>query len=160
MAGANQHAPPAVQEIVRSLLAVAVLTLFAAACGGTDWGAEWTNSRGEEVPDSVLVTHHGAEHCGWQSAVFLSVGWPLGTPRPTVAGTRLYVRDPEGLFPELLLAAFDADAELPPDARFTGFRRGEAELWLSPSEADRALFVVRGDKVEGWPRAREVFACA
>ena len=125
-----------------------------------DWNGDWTNSRGEEVADSVLATYRGAEHCDWQSAVFLSVGWPLGRSHTTDAGERLYVRDPDGLFPELLLAAFDEDSKLPRDARFTGYRRGDAELWLSPSQADRAIFVVQGDDVERWPRARKVFACA
>jgi hypothetical protein len=158
--GREPHAPPGVQEIVRPLLAVAVLALFAAGCGGTDWSAEWTDRRGEEVPDSILVTYRGDEHCDWQSAVFLDVGWPLGTRHTTAADARRYVRDPEGLFPELLLAEFDGDAELPRDARFTGYRRGDAELWLSPTEADRALFVVRGDVIERWPRTRDVLGCA
>jgi hypothetical protein len=157
---ANQHAPPGVQEIVRRVLAVAVLALFAAGCRGTDWSAEWTDRRGEEVPDSILVTYRGDEHCDWQSAAFLDVGWPLGRRHATAAGARRYVRDPEGLFPGLLLAEFDGDAELPRDARFTGYRSGDAELWLSPTEADRALFVVRGDVVERWPRARDALACA
>jgi hypothetical protein len=145
---------------VRPLLAVAAASVFAGGCGGTDWGGHWTDGRGEEVPDSVLVTYRGAEHCDWQSAVFLITGWPLGTQHATAAGARMYVRDPEGLFPDLLLATFDAETELPHEARFTGYRRGDAELWISPAEAGRAIFIVRGDDAERWPRARRVFACA
>jgi hypothetical protein len=144
---------------MRPLFAVAVVAVFTAGCGGTDWSDEWTDSRGNEVPDSVLVTYRGAEHCDWQSAVFLETGWPLGTRHVTGAGARMFVRDPDGLFSDQLLAEFDDNAELPRDARSTGYRRGDVELWLSPSEADRALFVVRAE-VERWPRARERFGCA
>jgi hypothetical protein len=48
---------------------------------------------------------------------------------------------------------------LPPDARATGYRNGELELWLSPSARDSAYLRV-GDDVERWPRADPVVACA
>lgn len=125
-----------------------------------DWDGAWVDAQGRTAPENVIVSYRGPEHCDWQSAVFLSVGWPLGTARPTSTGTRLYVRDAEGLFPELLLSSFEDDAELPRAARFTGYRRHGAELWISSTDVDRRVYVVRGDDVESWPRAARVFACA
>ena len=51
----------------------------------------------------------------------------------------------------------------PEDAVATGFRSGDAELWVSPADADGdtygAVYVV-DDDVERWPRTREEIACA
>jgi hypothetical protein len=72
----------------------------------------------------------------------------------------LYVRDPEGLFTKYLSSEFRGDVDLPRQAHSTGYSRGDAQLWLDSSGADEYVFVVRGDEVERWPRAKQLIACA
>jgi hypothetical protein len=51
--------------------------------------------------------------------------------------------------------SFDADATLPTDATFTGWRDGDRELWAEPREGDgrpTSVYVVSPDGVERWPR--------
>ncbi|MGH2996523.1 MAG: hypothetical protein ACRDM9_09420, partial [Gaiellaceae bacterium] len=108
----------------------------------------------------MLVTFPGRDHCGWGSVVFLHASWPPGTAAEFGADVRQYLRDPDGLLgPEPLLTTFDVDSELPAALKDTGYRRGEVELWLSASRAE-AAFLVRRNRVERWPRARELIACA
>ena len=137
----------------------------------------WTDAKGRRLPDGTsreggfplaIHTMTGHSHCGWDSIVFLHIAWPPGTVLRGPIGDdfldgrfRQYVKDPDGdlgPFPE----TFDPDARLPPDARPSGFRRGPWELWISPSEAHRAIYVVRDGKAELWPRviANHVIACA
>jgi hypothetical protein len=148
---------------MRLLLALAPLLLVAACGGGNDrtveWGEPWVDGRGSTVHEHVVSTYPGADHCEWESAVFLHLGWPLGTKEKINAG-RQYVRDPKGLFPEDVSVPLDLDATLPADASYTGYHRGEAQLWLSASEAKEAVFIVQGNNVERWPRTTETIACA
>ena len=130
-----------------------------AACGGTDWEDPWRDARGDEVGEFVVTTYRGAEHCGWQSAVFLHLGWPLGTAAKTMNSARQYVRDPNGLF-RSEVAPLDLDASLPDDAEDTGYDQGDIELWISKREAANAIYIVDGKRVERWPRTRRVVACA
>ena len=125
---------------------------------GTDWEDDWVDSQGRIAPEGVVTSYPGPEHCDWESSVFLIVRWPLGSEGSP--GRRMYVRDPEGLFTDYLSSEFLDDAELPAEARFSGYRRDEAELWLDPSEIDNHVFIVRGDDVERWPRSTEFIACA
>ena len=68
-----------------------------------------------------------------------------------------YVRDPsrEFLAQGWIREGFDADAELPADAAYTGWTNGNIEIWISPAELDRAIFIRRGRTIERWPRAAE-----
>lgn len=144
----------------RRLLSLALLPLIAMCGGGSrDWENAWVDARGERVPDLVTSTYRGDEHCEWQSAVFLHLGWPLGTAEKVSSG-RQYVRDPEGLFPEDITVSLDLDATLPPDARYTGYHQGEVQLWVNDSEAAEAVYLVRGEHVERWPRTTDIIACA
>lgn len=147
--------------MLRTLLGLALLPGVVGACGGGngDWEKAWNDARGEQVPEFVVSTYRGAEHCEWESAVFLQLGWPLGTAEKIGPG-RQYVRDPEGLFPENVIVPLDLDARLPPDARYTGYHRGEVKLWVSDSEAADAVYLVRGEQVERWPRTTQTIACA
>ena len=129
---------------------------------GVDWEQRWKDRTGEPVPEDVLTTFRGAEHCDWQSTVFLTLGWPPGTPAPNFALARMYVRDTGREFERLgyLRGRYDDDVELPRDARSTGYRLDGIELWLSPRDSASAIYVVRSDRVERWPRARSSIACA
>jgi hypothetical protein len=69
------------------------------------------------------------------------------------------VRDPSGVYGIAeLVDGFRAMDELPSDATDTGYRQGERELWLSPSDPD-AVFIRAAGSVERWPRG-EVPGCA
>ena len=139
----------------------------------------WADAQGNRLPDGtsdarngfplVIHTLTGSSHCDWESAVFLHMSWPPGTVLRGPIGDdyeqgsfRQYLRDPNNVLGGPLATTFDPDAPLPDDARPSGFRRGPWELWVSPSEAEQAAYLVRDDKVERWPRviSRRVIACA
>lgn len=52
---------------------------------------------------------------------------------------------------------FQADATLPGDASFTGWQRGDRQLWAGPDDpafgAASYIYLVQPGRVEGWPRA-------
>lgn len=125
-------------------------------------GPVWTDESGAQVSPDLIVVVGGPSHCGWESAAFLAVGWPLGTST-TKSGstTRQYVRDPEGLFssfPELQ-GQFVPETSLPEDSEFTGYRTEKMELWLTPSQPD-AAYIVFDQAIERWPRAEPELGCA
>jgi hypothetical protein len=132
----------------------------------------WLDSQGMLVPDGTnreqgfpLTLHvfQGVEHCDWQSVTFLSLAWPLGrVTRPPYRQSeyRQYARDPErALLPAFRLKRFESDVALPGDARPTGYHRDSWELWLSPSQSNRFVYLVHGERAERWPRAGIEVAC-
>jgi hypothetical protein len=50
-------------------------------------------------------------------------------------------------------------ASLPPDARATGHRHGSIEIYVSPSDQERAIYVVGADGAERWPRSDPMTLC-
>ncbi|MDP8956088.1 MAG: hypothetical protein M3N24_03900 [Actinomycetota bacterium] len=138
----------------------------------------WKDPTGRILPDRsatrlVLKVVAGPDACGLGGMTFLTMAWPPGTVvrAPTFhdfrrGRAREYIRDPDGaiqkLGPWTLAATFDPEANLPPDASPTGFHKGPWQLWISPSDADRAIYLVTDDKVERWPRAhvKRQIACA
>lgn len=157
-----------------SRLAVVVAALALSGCGGSPdvqrvealengvgWEQRWQDADGESVPADVVTTYRGAEHCEWQSTVFLLLGWPLGIPAPNASRARMYVRDAKGKFEHHLRGRFDDDAQLGRDARDTGYRLdGRLELWISEGNRQHAVYIVDGERVERWPRAKRHIACA
>jgi hypothetical protein len=126
----------------------------------------WVDVEGNPVPgvwnsvdQTVISARDYLGTCSWDTALFLQVGWPLGTVASTSDATKLFVRDPEGIFAEAESERFDAQAELPEDAVDTGFRRGTWGLWTAPSLGDKALFLVNGSTVEKWPLLPAVPQC-
>jgi hypothetical protein len=118
----------------------------------------WVDGAGNPVPgvwnsvdQTVISARDFLGTCDWDSVLFLEVGWPLGTVASTSETTRLFVRDPEGIFADTENDLFDAEAELPVDAVDTGFHRGDWELWTSQSVGDKGVFLVNGSIVEEWP---------
>jgi hypothetical protein len=72
-------------------------------------------------------------------------------------GARQYVRDPNDV---LDVRPPDLDAVLPPDAGYTGYHRGEWQLWVGPTDVDHYAYLVAGDgTVERWSRASGIIAC-
>jgi hypothetical protein len=121
-------------------------------------GQTWTKD-GRPVDGQELNSAAGPDHCAWQSAVMMHLGWPLGTVSQTSTEIHQFIRDPDGVIDQRLRDKLAIAIDLPPDARDTGYRNGELELWLSPSDPDAAYLRVRDD-VERWPRADPVLACA
>ncbi len=74
-----------------------------------------------------------------------------------------YIRDPEGVFTQLtdrLRSTYDPNANLPSDAKFSGYVKNSVELWISQTQLDRAVYMVDGSKVERWPKAEQIILCA
>ncbi|WP_284436084.1 hypothetical protein [Streptomyces sp. TUS-ST3] len=126
-----------------------------ASCDPSELPADWTDSHGYEiwtdrtggrVPVTEVSSRAGDDHCGWQNVHFLDLGG------------RRYARDPEGLLaPGMLGAAYDGSVTLPANARDTGYRYQDQELWLT---GDRGTAYLRTpDGVEAWPRLTEQVAC-
>ncbi|HSM18343.1 MAG TPA: hypothetical protein VK845_15255 [Gemmatimonadales bacterium] len=146
----------------------AVLMAIAAILGGSLLAAcsllspplaAWTDASGQPLPDESVYWNYGPDHCEWQSAAFLHVGWPLGSHWMSGPPHRTYARDPEGLFAdEMFIGTLDLDAELPATAADTGFRSRGTELWLDPAD-DGVAYLRTGDIVERWPRFIEFFGC-
>ena len=132
---------------------------------GTWYDAEGNPTYFKDAGGWHLILHviNGAEHCGWQSASYLTLAWPVGSDAQTGNDERhVYVRDPEGVFTgEFDLPPPDLDASLPTDAAPTGYHRGPWELWSSPTDLVDAVYLVSDDgAIERWPRARQVAYCA
>src|SRR5256885_10575628 len=60
-------------------------------------GYVWSRG-GHFVDRGELTTIAGPDHCHWQSATMLFIGWPPGTTAQTSASSRMYVRDPQGVY--------------------------------------------------------------
>lgn len=110
----------------------------------------WTDRQGKRISTTTISSHAGPEHCDWQSARFLYLG--------RGEDERQYVRDPESVFEsDQLTAPYDGDVRMPEDARDTGYRLGERELWLTD---DRSVAYVRTpDGVEAWPMTKQRVGC-
>lgn len=151
------------------MILAAVLGLFTGGSGPADAvrdyfspppsspGLVWTKD-GRTVGGRELNAMAGAEHCGWESAAFVHLGWPLGTVSTTIAQARQYVRDPQGVVPGGFREGLRLGAALPSDARDTGYRTGALHLWLASSDPD-AIYLRVGQDVERWPRAVRPVAC-
>jgi hypothetical protein len=112
------------------------------------------------VAPDVIVAAAGPEHCQWQSATFLTIGWPLGTPARDAGSARQYIRDPLGVVPAHLLAPFEKKIDVPRDARPTGYRYQNIQLYLAPSDQDSAAYLVGPGSVERWPRSDPMTVCS
>lgn len=124
-------------------------------------GYTWTRD-GQPVSEFELVTIAGPDHCDWESAAVLFIGWP--PPRVTSEGSqaRQYVRDPRGVMTTQRAdtPTFERNVRLPPDATPTGHRLGSIELYVSPSDNDRWIYLVSPSDAERWPRLDPMVLCA
>ena len=115
------------------------------------WCDEGGLGRSISSDQLVLLTRYP---CDTGTAAVLNLGRPLGTSLDPLDRWE-YVRDPAGEFlaQDWLTAPYDGHATLPTDATDTGWTNGNVDLWISPSDLDHAVYLVRGDVVERWPRA-------
>lgn len=111
----------------------------------------WTDTSGRTIQE-----RRGPEHCGWGAMRILYLTTP-GKPE-NLRNTRAYVRDPEGDARDLWKAPYLRHGQVPTDARFSGYRRDGAGLWLAAD--GNAAYVKRGNDVEQWPRVSPGIGCA
>lgn len=123
-------------------------------------GSRWYGPDGEPVSHETNIINviTAPEHCGWERAVMMHVGWPPGHDAADVSESRQFLRDPENVIGFDAMTTFDGDAELPRDAEFTGYRTDFMKLWLSRANQS-AAYLEFADHVERWPRAKDVVAC-
>ncbi|MFF4035614.1 hypothetical protein ACFYZ2_38745 [Streptomyces sviceus] len=106
----------------------------------------WTDRAGRRVPTGEVSSGAGDDHCGWRQVHFLDLGG------------RRYARDPEGLLePGMLTAPYDDSVALPVNARDTGHRYQDQELWLTGDR--RTAYLRTSQGVEAWPLLKEPVAC-
>lgn len=102
----------------------------------------WTDRSGNRMSTEIIRSNPGPGHCGWDSAVFLSVEGDL------------YFRDPKGVMADWTKTRFDSSAQLPASATDSGYRSGKWSLWLDPG---KDAYLVSTDGVERWPRSTDPF---
>ncbi len=108
----------------------------------------WSNRDGQRVPTTEISSSFGAEHCGWQTVTFLSLG------------RRQFVADPEGALRNLeikMQTSYRADTVLPPDAVDTGYRLDDQALWKDAS--GDSVYLVSDDGIQRWPALEEPLYC-
>lgn len=114
----------------------------------------------QPITDDVIKVLRGPDHCDWQQALLLHVGWPIGTEKDG-GDFRQYVRDPNNVLPdEPKQTDYLPDVQLPDTAAYTGYRTDTAELWIAPDTSDDRIYVVAPNHVEQWPRADPPILCA
>jgi hypothetical protein len=133
----------------------ALLVLIIAGCSsGMNPGGPWEDPSGSELSGDLFLSFRGEQsHCGWGSATFLSIGPRAPVPGIDEAHYDQYVRDPRGLFTDLLADVFMGDIELPSDAIFTGYSTSKLRLWISP-DVTSAVYLEVGDRFEQWARVK------
>lgn len=121
-------------------------------------GYVWSRG-GQPVTAEEVGTIAGPAHCGWQSATFLTMGWPPGTRSTSSAQARQYIRDQRAVTPLRSRDRLDLHARLPSDAHGTGYTYRGVEIYLSPSDQDAAVYLVGARTVERWPRSDPLTLC-
>lgn len=127
----------------RLLVGLTVLAL--SACSSSH--GPWTDSSGNIASAGIIVEYNGLNRCGTQDVVFIEY-----------AG-RTYANDPDGVLGPLTSRSggpltFGDHAELPADARASGYRHSIREVWIAEPDVEDYLYLVyEDDRVERWPRA-------
>jgi hypothetical protein len=122
-------------------------------------GYQWSLN-GTKVGTDVIATAAGPEHCGWQTATFLTLGWPPGRSSSTAAGARQYIRDPKNAIgTPYLKTPLQLRASLPPDAVPTGLTYRGLQIYTSPTDQDVAIYVTGWHITERWPRSDPMTLC-
>ena len=124
-----------------------VVIILLAGCGSSDDGV-WTDSSGEQVPESTVTSYQGEKHCDWQDITFME------------HGDDQYVRDVHGQLKGSLLTTYKGATDLPKDATDTGLRHEGRQLWVVPAKDAAYLVSAKDtDDVERWPAAKQPIGC-
>jgi hypothetical protein len=163
-------------SVAAGMIAVVLVFAGCARSSGAAGGPStiWYDRQGHRVPDGTdkesrfaleLGLSQGDEHCDWDSVTFLEIAWPLGSIVHSGEGirqrVRQYVRGPTDVLGDLpLRSSFDPNATLPPNATNTGYQSGDDwQLWTSPDDVDRQVYLVNGQQTERWPRTEYFLLC-
>jgi hypothetical protein len=114
----------------------------------------WCDTQyGLPIKDDELTLLTGYP-CGRERVARIWIGTPVGE-RIDTADRHEYLRDPDGyaLGEGWIDQPWRGDDDPPSDARSTGWTNGNVELWVSPSEHERFVWLRRGSVFERWPRA-------
>jgi len=109
-----------------------------------------------------VISHiHGAAHCGWQDAQFITIGRPLGASieHPSPESVNRYVWDPNGVIAGVTAARIIDSAEMPATATWTGFSHGDSEMWIDSAD-ESVLYIVDGTDVAVWERDFDTGLCS
>ena len=119
-----------------------------------DLGVEvWTDTSGRRVPTGRVSSSRGPEHCNWQDMMFLRLD------EGDLDGGQTYVEHPHlELYPDYFTVPYAPKAQLPADARDTGYEHDGQHLWLAPDQS--RAFVGTNDSVAVWPRTIQPLGCA
>jgi hypothetical protein len=116
-----------------------------------DYLHRWATGDGCAVRLDVLMTRQGEDSCGGEQVADILMGTPLGRSQDK-SRPRSFIRDPKGiLVGRKTSEAFDAHAQLPVDAKDTGYRQDDLQLWMRPAD-DSFVYLVGESDVEAWPR--------
>jgi len=121
-------------------------------------GLPW-RLNGATIDSRFITLTDAPEQCGLREVQLLTVGKPFGPEIPSDQDSLQFVRDPNHLVEDKSLDTFSASTQLPPDVHFTGLTYADLEVWVA-SDLPGALYIVREDTVERWPRVSEFIACA
>jgi hypothetical protein len=136
-------------------LVLTSLSLLLGSCSSDSFElGDWRDSAGDRPAASIVYSTHGHQHCGTEDV------WIIGLGRDRLAGSsaagEIFLRDPNAALVDHLgpdrrrEEPFQWNADLPHDAADTGFRNGDAELWIAADHS--AAYVVFEDRTERWPR--------
>lgn len=144
---------------LRVALGAAALILSAACASSTSGrlaGEQWVDGTGDPLPTEAVNVVQGPAHCDWQSALVLTLAWPLGT----TGGHRLqFARDPDGVLPAEPIGPLELNTTLPRGAVTTDWRIENNYLYLSPQDPPDAVYLLLPSGVERWPRLASEIAC-
>ncbi len=123
----------------------------------------WTDEAGCPVRVDVISHIHGAEHCEWGSAAFISIGRPLGesiNKGPFTEDTvNRYIWDPQRVLPGGPIPDSVSVDDLANTVYDTGYRQDETSLWLDSAD-DAVLYVVYQGRADVWVRNSGLGICA
>lgn len=120
-------------------------------------GYVWTRN-GSAVTEFEITTIAGPDHCGWGSAAMLFIGWPPPTTAPNADHARQFIRDPRAAVDRRFRDELRQGVKLPDDARSTGYRHGDIEIFVSPSD-DAGIYLVSPRDAERWPVSDPMTLC-
>ncbi len=122
----------------------------------------WTDEAGCPVRVDVISHIHGAGHCEWESAEFISIGRPFGEsinrgPFREETVNR-YIWDPQRVLPGGPVPDSVAVDDLANTVYDTGYRQGEKGLRLDAAD-DTVLYVVYQGRADIWVRNSGLGIC-
>jgi hypothetical protein len=121
-------------------------------------GYVWTRD-GQRAGEFEITTIAGPAHCQWESAAMMFIGWPPPTTAPSGDRARQFIRDPRAAVSPRFREQLRQGVKLPADARSTGLRHGDIEVFVSPSD-DTGIYLVSPFDVERWPISDPMTLCA